>query len=106
MNFKIIAASIILTAATFTTSAQLAPAAGVSTLENDKDRIHQGVKNGELTHKEAARLRVQTARVRQEKREYMEDGVITAAERKDLRKDKKKLSKNIYKQKHDRQDRP
>ncbi len=106
MNFKNIVAGLILTAVSFTASAQTAPAAKVSTLENDKDRIHQGVHSGELTRKEAARLSVQTARVRQEQREYREDGVITPAERKDLRKDKKRLSKNIYKQKHDRQDRP
>ncbi len=105
MNFKNIAAVMILTAASLSASAQTS-VAKVSTLENDKDRIHQGVKSGELTKKEAVRLGTQTARVRQEQKEYREDGVITTAERKDLRKDKKRLSKNIYKQKHDRQDRP
>ena len=107
MNFfKKIVAGMILTSASFTASAQASPAAKISTLENDKDRIHQGVKSGELTKKEAVRLRTQTARVRHEQKEYREDGVITPAERKDLRKDKKRLSKNIYKQKHDKQDRP
>jgi hypothetical protein len=75
----------------------------VSTLKNDRQRIRQGVKSGELTKAEAARLKVQTAKVNQERKDYKSDGVLTTEERKDLRQDKKKLSRRIYKQKHDGQ---
>jgi hypothetical protein len=75
----------------------------VSTLKNDRQRIRQGVKSGELTKAEATRLKVQTAKVNQERKDYKADGVVTTEERKDLRQDKKKLSRRIYKQKHDGQ---
>lgn len=107
MKAKIIIALAIFTSSAFAASAQTADAARpASTLKNDRARLKQGVKTGELTKNETARLAVQGARVRQERKDYRADGTVTAAERKDLRKDKKKLSKNIYKQKHDAQTQP
>ena len=105
MNYKNIAAAFILIAAGYSASAQTSSAAKISTLPNDKDRIHQGVKSGELTKAEAARLKEKEERLKMEKKDYKQDGVISPAERKDLRKDKKRLSKDIYRQKHDRQER-
>ena len=106
MKFKNIAAAVILTAVSFSASAQtISPPQKISTLPNDKARIHQGVKSGELTKAEAARLKEKEERLRMEKKDYRQDGVISPAERKDFRKDKKRLSKDIYRQKHDRQDR-
>jgi hypothetical protein len=75
----------------------------VSTLKNDSRRIHNGVKSGELTKAEAARLKAQQARIKMERKDYKIDGVVSPEERKDLRQDKKRLSRNIYKQKHDGQ---
>lgn len=99
MNLRSITAAIILTAASYSSQAQTAPA----TLPADNARIHNGVKTGELTPAERARLKSKERNIRREKRAYKADGVITPGERRDLRKDKRGLSRSIYKQKHDAQ---
>ena len=71
----------------------------ISTVKNDRQRIKQGVKSGELTPAEAAKLKAQTAELAKERKDYNVDG-ISPAERKDLRKDKKQLSRKIYRKKH------
>lgn len=92
---------------TYSASAQIAPAARpVSTIHNDSRRIRQGVKNDELTRKETVRLKAEEARLKMKRKDYKQDGIISPAERRDLRKDKKRLSRNIYRQKHDGQTRP
>ncbi len=104
MNVKIILAIAVFSTASYASSAQTTTTAKpVSTIKNDKQRIRQGVKSGELTKAEAARLKAQTAKVNQERKDYKADGVVTTEERKDLRQDKKRLSRRIYKQKHDGQ---
>ena len=73
-------------------------------LSDESQRIHQGVKSGELTASEAARLNTQKAYLRNESIRYKtNDGCIGPRERADLRRDKKRLDKNIFRQKHDRQ---
>lgn len=113
MKAKIIIALAIFTSSAVAASAQTTdPAAttttarAVSTLKNDRARIRQGVKSGELTKKETGKLAVEDAKVKQERKDAKADGTVTPAERKSLRQDKKKLSKNIYKQKHDAQTQP
>lgn len=108
MNFKTIAAIVVFSAAAYTSKAQTITTTQrpVSTIENDKARIKQGVKSGELTQAETARLAAQTAKLKNEKEAYKADGVVTAEERKDYRKDKKKVSRRIYRQKNDAQTRP
>lgn len=102
MKLRNIAAAAIFSAVSFAASAQTAP----STLPNDNARIHQGVRSGELTPAERAKLKTQEAGVRGEKQEARADGHVTPAEHKVIRHDKRKLSRNIYRQKHDAQVRP
>ena len=71
--------------------------------ENQKERIAEGVKSGELTKRETARLRAEQRAIRAEKRMAKADGKVTAAERAKLRHDQNKASADIYKQKHDAQ---
>ena len=113
MKAKIIIALAVFTSSAFAAAAQTADpvvatttARPVSTLKNDRARVRQGVKSGELTKKETARLAVEGAKVKQERKDVKADGTVTPAERKGLRQDKKKLSRNIYKQKHDAQTQP
>jgi ABC-type transporter MlaC component len=115
MKAKIIIALAVFTSSAFAASAQTADPATtaatttarpVSTLKHDRARVRQGVKSGELTKKETGKLAVQGAKVRQERKDVKADGTVTPDERKNLRQDKKKLSKNIYKQKHDAQTQP
>jgi exonuclease VII large subunit len=103
MNVKTIFAAAIFAVASLNAAAQTPTAAKpVSSLKNDKQRINQGVRSGQLTKVEAARLRQQKQDLQQERKDYKLDG-ISAEERKDLRQDKKALSKKIYRQKHDAQ---
>ncbi len=69
-------------------------------------RIHGGLKDGSLTGKEYAKLQKKQAKLnRAEKRMRLSDGKLTRKEAYKIEKSQDKLSKNIYKQKHDRQDR-
>ena len=74
--------------------------------QNQKDRIQQGVKSGELTKREARKLRKEEKEIRKEKRAAKADGTVTKQERKAIRKDERKASRDIAKQKHDKQKRP
>jgi hypothetical protein len=74
--------------------------------ENQADRIRQGVRSGELTRRETRRV-VETQRdIRQLERAYKSDGKLTRRERRDLHREQNQASRQIYRQKHDAQDRP
>jgi len=73
---------------------------------NQRERIQQGVKSGELTRRETGRLVEEQRDVRQLERAYKSDGTLTGAERRDLHHEQNQASRDIYRQKHDEQDRP
>ena len=73
---------------------------------NQRDRIQQGVKSGELTRRETGRVVEEQRDVRQLERAYKSDGTLTGAERRDLHHEQNQASRDIYRQKHDGQDRP
>jgi ribosomal protein S2 len=105
MNVKTIVVVAVFSAISATSYAQAAPttASKVSAIKNDKARIKQGVQSGQLTNAEAIRLAAQTKKLQEQKKEMKADSVVTTEERKEFRKDKKQLSRRIYKQKHDGQ---
>jgi hypothetical protein len=70
---------------------------------NQQKRIDQGVKSGELTQKEAARLEKGQDKVQKIEDKAKADGVVTAKERKRINKAQDNQSKKIYREKHDRQ---
>lgn len=69
-------------------------------------RIEQGVRSGELTRQETRGLMQERRNIRQEERAYKSDGRLTKTERKDLHQDLNELSKDIYTEKHDGEQRP
>ena len=71
--------------------------------ENQQRRIEQGEKSGALTKKEAARLEKGQARVQKMENKAAADGKITAKERARIEKAQDRQSRQIYKQKHDKQ---
>ena len=73
--------------------------------ENQDDRIDQGEASGELTRREAARLEAQQERIEDKEDRAKADGVVTRRERASLKRSENRASRNIAKQKHDRQDR-
>jgi hypothetical protein len=72
-------------------------------MQNQEQRIQQGVNSGELTPKEAGRLEAREAKIKQDEARMKADGKLTAKERKRLNKELDNASDRIYKQKHDRQ---
>ncbi|MDP1635309.1 MAG: hypothetical protein Q8L69_11595, partial [Gallionellaceae bacterium] len=70
---------------------------------NQQQRIDQGVKSGELTGKEAARLEKGQERVQKMEDKAKADGKVTPKERERLQKAQTVESRKIANQKHDRQ---
>lgn len=69
--------------------------------ENQRDRIQQGIRSGQLTKDEVTSLKAEEKSIRQEEKAYKSDGVLTKDERKDLHQDLNQASKDIYAEKHD-----
>jgi hypothetical protein len=63
-------------------------------------RIKQGVKSGELTRKEARKLRKQQRRIDRLERRFSSDGYLDRRERRVLRKKQNRASERIYRYKH------
>ena len=68
--------------------------------KNQKQRIVQGVKSGELTFRETARLAKQQVNIQRKKKQFKSDGTFTKRERLKIHKRQYKASKNIYRKKH------
>lgn len=103
MRTTIIAAALVLSLGTVAQADD--PPAIKERLGNQQDRIEQGVDNGELTRKEARRLREGQGEVRDMRQDAREDGVVTQRERQAIKREQKDQSQRIYDQKHDAQDR-
>jgi hypothetical protein len=65
-------------------------------------RIHQGVKSGSLSRREAARMERQQAHTRRLEAKAKADGTVTRRERARLQHRENRTSRHIYRQKHDR----
>ena len=72
---------------------------------NQRQRIAQGVRSGELTRPEARRLIKGERRLHRHERYAKSDGVVTPGERARLQRNANRMSKRIYRQKHDPQSR-
>jgi hypothetical protein len=70
-----------------------------------QQRINQGIRSGELTRREARRLEAGLARIRIDERFARSDGNLSPRERARLNRELNHESRNIYRQKHDGQDR-
>lgn len=68
---------------------------------NQRARIRQGVKSGELSRDEAKDLRANQKNIRRAKKDAKADGSVSAEERENIRGMRKDASKDIYNQKHD-----
>jgi len=66
-----------------------------------KARIREGVRSGELTPEEARTLRVEQRLVRITKRAMKSDGVVTPRERRVLNRQLNRTSRDISREKHD-----
>ncbi len=71
---------------------------------HQQQRIESGLKSGELTHREAARLERGQSRVARKEARAGADGHVGAAEQARVQRSENRQSKRIYRQKHDAQD--
>lgn len=75
--------------------------------QNQRQRIANGVRSGELTARETARLAREQAQIhRMEARFRRTDDEFTKRERYRVQRELNQSSRHIYRQKHDRQDYP
>lgn len=70
---------------------------------NQEKRIEKGVQSGQLNKKEAARLEKGQGRVQTAENKAMADGKMTKKERAHIEHMQDKQSKNIHREKHDKQ---
>jgi uncharacterized protein HemX len=70
-----------------------------------QDRIAQGVRSGQLTAGETARLERQERSLNQEERDMrrLDGGKLTLRDRQAINQQQNQLSRRIYRQKHDSQ---
>lgn len=80
---------------------------GINDRQRDQQqRIRQGIRSGELTRREARRLELEQAKIyRNEARARRSGGEFTARERFRIQRELNHSSRDIRRQKHDRQDR-
>ena len=71
--------------------------------QRQEARIQQGVASGALTRREARRLHREQSAVAGAEAQAKADGVVTPKERARLQRMQNKSSRDIYRQKHDRQ---
>jgi hypothetical protein len=72
---------------------------------NQQTRIENGIKSGELTNHEAARLEKGEARIDRKEAVAARDGHVGAAEQRRIQRSENRESKRIHRQKHDAQQR-
>lgn len=72
---------------------------------NQRQRVAQGVRSGELTRPETRRLVHGQVELRRMEAHAKSDGVVTARERARLHAEANQQSRRIYRQKHDGQTR-
>lgn len=70
---------------------------------NQQNRIEQGLKSGQLTTKEAARIEGQEAAIQRAQANAMKDGTLSDSEKARIAKMQNRESRQIYKEKHDAQ---
>lgn len=68
--------------------------------QNQKHRVKQGVKSGELTAKETGKLATEVKENKAAKMDAKADGTVTGAERKEIQKSQSQTSRKIYRAKH------
>jgi 3-hydroxymyristoyl/3-hydroxydecanoyl-(acyl carrier protein) dehydratase len=104
MKKKIMFAALLIIGFSAALSAQNTPKVDARQ-STQKARIRDGVKDGELTKKEAKIVRAEQRHIKKVEKKAKSDGEITAKERAKLDRKQDRASKRIVKQKNDNQTR-
>ena len=70
---------------------------------NQQERIEQGLKSGQLTTREAAKLEGEESRVEKMESRALKDGKLSPEERTRIDRAQNQVSRDIYREKHDAQ---
>ena len=100
MNATKLLAAVLVTAFALPVFAQTATPVIGQTQRNQEARIAEGVRSGELTRPEARNLQQQQRTIQTEKRAARADGVVTSAERRQIKRQQAHANRAIYKKKH------
>lgn len=73
--------------------------------KNQKVRVTEGVKSGELTRRETRQLARQQRHIKKTEKAAKADGKVTARERRQLKREQRRANANIYRKKHNKRDR-
>ncbi len=68
--------------------------------QNQQQRIDQGMKSGQLTQGEAARLERREANIQRDEARMKSDGNLSPRERRKLAREQNRASRDIYRKKH------
>lgn len=67
-----------------------------------RGNIEEGVSEGDLTRKEARRLRARSRAIAEDRRDARsDDGRVDRRERREIRRDQRELGQDIWQQRHD-----
>jgi len=105
MKAKIFLFALAFAGMTYSAQAQVATKSIKGTQRVQQARIHQGIKEGDLTRREAKHLYREQVRVQRAKVNARRDGVVTPVEKMQVRRMQKQASRNITRQRNDRQSR-
>ncbi len=72
-------------------------------IQNQQQRIQQGIDSGQLTPREAGRLQEEQAKIRQDELRMKSDGNLTPQERQKLNRELDRAGRDISREKHDSQ---
>jgi hypothetical protein len=89
------------------TGLSLAEAGTIAKREaRQQKRIEQGVKSGELTPRETAKLEREQGKIEADREKALSDGTLTKREKAKLTREQNRASRHIYREKHDAQKQP
>lgn len=74
--------------------------------ERQQARIDQGVKSGELTAEETAKLEREQAKIKADRRKALSDGKLSRKEKAKLTREQHRASRHIYREKHNADKQP
>jgi len=99
--------AIVVVASVLVLSTALAPAGVVHRRQKRQHaRIQQGVRSGEVTPEEAAKLKAEQQKVQEDREKAAADGKVTGKERRTIRHEQNRASRDILRKKHNRQYNP
>ena len=70
-----------------------------------RNRVKQGVRSGEITKQERKVIANDRKETKEDIQVAKADGIVTPAEKREIKQDKKKTIRAIYRTKHNRRDR-